>query len=254
MPQDRSPLVLSADIAEALALLTRLPVPTQAPRGAQAAWAWPVAGLVVAVLAGCVAAVLLRLDVPPAIAAGITLAVQIGLTGGLHEDGLADTADGFWGSTVRARRLDIMKDSRIGSYGVIALVLGLGLRWSALGLLFAEGQVFAPLIAAAALSRAPMAVLMAALPNARGAGLSAGLGRPSQETALLAVAVALVLGVAAAGWAILAPVFWLSLAVIGLAALTRAKVGGQTGDVLGAAQQISEIVVLTTFASLVWGD
>ena len=88
------------------------------------------------------------------------------------------------------------------------------------------------------------------MPNARGTGLSAQVGRPSQDTALAAVAIALVLGFAFAGWGLLAPLFWLALATIGLAALARAKVGGQTGDVLGAAQQVGEVAALAAFASL----
>ena len=244
-------LALPADIAEALGLLTRLPLADNSPRGAASAWAWPVAGLVVALVAGGLAALLLGLGVAPALAAGFTLAAQVALTGGLHEDGLADTADGFWGGSARERRLEIMKDSRIGSYGVIALVLALGLRWSALSLLLSAGQIFAPLIAAAVLSRGAMTVLMAAMPNARGTGLSATVGRPAQATAVLAVAVALTLGLAVAGWAILAPLLWLTLTAIGLAALALKKIGGQTGDVLGAGQQLCEIAVLTALASLI---
>lgn len=251
MAQAPRPLATPADIAEALALLTRLPVPAHRPRGAAAAWAWPVAGVVVALLAGLLASLVLNLGVPPLLATGLVLVAQVALTGGLHEDGLADTADGFWGGSTPMRRLEIMKDSRIGSYGVIALVLALGLRWAALSLLFAEGQLFAPLIAAAVLSRAAMAVLMAALPNARGAGLSAEVGRPAQNTALLSVAAALVLGVATSGWTLLIPLFWLVLAIIGVAALARAKIGGQTGDVLGAAQQLGETVTVIALASLV---
>jgi adenosylcobinamide-GDP ribazoletransferase len=251
MAQAPRPLATPADIAEALALLTRLRVPAHRPRGAAAAWAWPVAGVVVALLAGLLASLVLNLGVPPLLAAGLVLVAQVALTGGLHEDGLADTADGFWGGSTPARRLEIMKDSRTGNYGVIALVLALGLRWGALSLLLAEGQLFAPLIAAAVLSRAAMAVLMAALPNARGAGLSAEVGRPAQNTALLSVAAALVLGIAAAGWTLLIALFWLALAIIGLVALARAKIGGQTGDVLGAAQQMGEIVTLIALASLV---
>ena len=177
MAQAPRPLATPADIAEALGQLTRFAVPAHTPRGAAAAWAWPVAGLVVATLAGLVATIALGLGTPPILAAGLVLAVQVALTGGLHEDGLADSADGFWGGSTTDHRLEIMKDSRIGSYGVIALVLALGLRWSALGLLFAAGQIFAPLIAASVLSRATMAVLMAAMPNARGAGLSAKVAR-----------------------------------------------------------------------------
>lgn len=243
-------LARPADIAEALGLLSRLPVPSHNPRGGASAWAWPIAGLAVALLTGLVAVIALSLGVPPVLAAGLALAAQIAVTGGLHEDGLADTADGFWGGATPARRLEIMKDSRIGSYGVVALVLSLGLRWQALSLLLASGHGAAPLVAAAVLSRGTMAVLMASLPNARGDGLSAAVGRPSQATAFLAAGVALGLGFAAVGWALLAPLLWLSLAAIGLAAVARAKIGGQTGDVLGAAQQIGEIAVLIALASV----
>ena len=242
-------LARPADVAEAFGLLSRLPEPAHSPRGGASAWAWPIAGLGVALVSGLVAMIALRLGVPPALAAGLALAAQIALTGGLHEDGLADSADGFWGGATPARRLEIMKDSRIGSYGVVALVLSLGLRWQALSFVLASGQVVAPLVAAAVLSRGTMAVLMAALPNARGDGLSAAVGRPSQATAFLAVGVALALGFAAAGWALLAPLLWLSLATIGLAAIARAKIGGQTGDVLGAGQHIGEIAVLIALAS-----
>lgn len=251
MPESTPPLMKPVDVVEAIALLTRLPVPAFDPRGHAAAWAWPIAGLVVAILAGLVASLALALGTPPGLAAGLALAVQISLTGGLHEDGLADSADGFWGGHDRARRLEIMKDSRIGSYGVIALVLGLGLRWFALALVFEAGSLFAPLVATASLSRATMAVLMAALPNARGSGLAETVGRPGQDTALLAAGVALAVGFAAAGWTMLAPLFWLTLAAIGLAALAKAKIGGQTGDVLGCAQQVAEIAALIAFASVI---
>lgn len=246
-----TPIARPADVVEALALLSRLPLPRHRRRGAAAAWAWPIAGIVVALLAGALAALGLGLGVPAEIAAGFTLAAQVALTGGLHEDGLADTADGFWGGTAPARRLEIMKDSRIGSYGVIALVLSYGLRWKALSLLFAGGALFAPLIAAAALSRGAMTVLMSAMPNARGTGLSAAVGHPSQATAYLAVAVALAFSFVSVGSATLASVLWVALATIALAAVAQAKIGGQTGDVLGTCQQIAEIAVLTVLASLV---
>ncbi len=245
-----TPLMKPADIAEALALLSRLPVPAHVPRGAASAWAWPVAGLVLALIAGGVAALVLALELPPGIAAGLVLAVQVALTGGLHEDGLADCADGFWGGSGRARRLEIMKDSRVGSYGVIALGLGLGLRWTALTYLFGAGLLLAPLVTAAVLSRGSMAVVMAALPNARGAGLAAGVGRPGRRTALAAVGLAVGLAFAATGWGAFVALFWAAVAAFGLALAARAKIGGQTGDVLGASQQLTEIAVLACLAAL----
>lgn len=250
MTPKSAPLARPGDIAEALALLTRLPTPVQTEhRGARAAWAWPLAGLAVALLAGFVGWLALALGLPTMLAAGLILATQIAATGALHEDGLADSADGFWGGQSRARRLEIMKDSRIGSYGVLALVLSLGLRWGALAAILGAGGLFAPLIAVAVLSRAPMAVLMSAMPNARGTGLAQDIGRPGQDAATLGVIIALALATLTLGWGVLAPLLWATLAVIALSAIARAKIGGQTGDILGAAQQLAEIAALSAIAA-----
>ena len=238
------PLATPGDIAAALALLTRLPVPADHARGARASWAWPLAGAVTGAVAAVVGGVALWLGLPAALAAALVLATQIVLTGALHEDGLADVADGFWGGHDIARRLDIMKDSRVGSYGVIALVLSLIARWAALAALMPFGDLFWVLVATGALSRAPMAVLMAAMPNARGAGLSQSVGRPSQATATLGVLVALLAGFLCLGTSALAPILWVSLATLAIAAIAKAKIGGQTGDVLGSAQQLCEIAAL----------
>lgn len=249
MPQTKPNLAEPGDILDALALLTRLPIAKAGTRGAAAAWAWPLAGLVVALLAGVVGWIALSLNLPTPVVAGLVLATQIAATGALHEDGLADTADGLWGGHDTARRLEIMKDSHIGSYGVLALGLSLLLRWSTLSALIASGSLFAPLVAVAVLSRAPMAVLAAALPNARGGGLSAHVGRPAQESATLAVGVALLLAFAALGWTMLAPVFWAALGAIAIAAIAKRKIGGQTGDILGASQQITEIAALVALTA-----
>jgi len=127
--------IRTGDIPAAIGLLSRLPVPVDTDlatrRGARAAWAYPLAGLVVGALAGLVAQVALWLGLPPSIAALLALAAMIAITGALHEDGLADSADGLWGGWDRARRLEIMKDSRIGTYGVLALGLTLLLRAAA---------------------------------------------------------------------------------------------------------------------------
>lgn len=249
MTEPKPILAAPGDIVESLALLTRLPVLTSGRRGARAAWAWPLAGLAVALLAGFAGWLALALGLPAPLTAGLVLAAQIALTGALHEDGLADSADGLWGGHDPARRLEIMKDSHIGSYGVLALGLSLILRWSALTALLTAGWLFAPLIAAATLSRAPMAVLAAALPNARGVGLSAHVGRPGQETASLAVAIAALLALLAVGWAMLAPLLWVALITIAAAAVARTRIAGQTGDILGASQQLGEISALAALAA-----
>jgi len=241
MPTDRRDL--TADLLAALGLLTRLPVPDTGPPNPAAGWAWPVAGALVGALAALAGAVALTLGVVPGVAAALAMGVTAALTGGLHEDGLADCADGFWGGQDRARRLEIMKDSRVGSYGVLALGLVLLARWAALTALV-EGGHWGALIAAEALSRAAMAGVMAGLPNARGRGLSASHGAPEGETVAIAAALALGLAGMLAGWAAPAMALAALAAAAGVGAVARAKIGGQTGDVLGAAQQMALVAAL----------
>ncbi|RMD88839.1 MAG: adenosylcobinamide-GDP ribazoletransferase [Alphaproteobacteria bacterium] len=243
------------DIGAALGLLTRLPLPGAwadgRARGAAAAWAWPVAGLVVGLIAAIGGALALALGLPAGLAAAFALGVQIMVTGAMHEDGLADCADGFWGGWSRERRLEIMRDSRIGSYGVLALALTLIARWSALSALFAAGAVAGPLLAAAALSRAAMGAVMAALPGARRDGLSASVGRPPARLVWWGIGVAALAALLFTGLAgLLAGGLAAALAALAVAALARARIGGQTGDVLGAVQQMSELAALAAFAAL----
>jgi adenosylcobinamide-GDP ribazoletransferase len=180
------------------------------------------------------------------------------LTGALHEDGLADVADGFGGGESREVKLAIMRDSRIGSYGVLALFFALVLKVFAIASVVVGTSIWgglAAIVASAALSRAASAGLLHVLPPARRDGLSFEAGRPGRSTVLqaagLAVAVSLVflwpyslaLGLlllplaAAAGLAMTA---WLA----------DRQIGGQTGDVAGAAQVVSEVLVLLAAAAV----
>jgi adenosylcobinamide-GDP ribazoletransferase len=176
----------------------------------------------------------------------IALAALVMLTGALHEDGLADIADGFWGAWDAQKRLEIMKDSHVGAYGVIALVLSLLARWAALWLLFEAGggTALAAVIAAAGLSRATMPALIWALPNARPSGLSQSMGRVEGRVAMIAAGLAGLAALLLLGWSAFGAVFWAAAATLGMGALARSRIGGQTGDVLGATQQIVEIAVL----------
>ncbi|MFT4150523.1 MAG: adenosylcobinamide-GDP ribazoletransferase [Paracoccaceae bacterium] len=230
------------DIMAALGLLTRLPVPLAPPRP-EGAWAWPLAGGAVGALAALAGGAGLGLGLPAGIAAGMALAAGMLATGALHEDGLADCADGFWGGRDKARRLAIMKDSAIGSYGTLALIVTVLVRWQAVTAILAGGD-WPLLIAAAALSRAPMAALSAFLPNARGAGLSQSVGRPLPRTAGLSAAAGLGIALATAGEAALPMAFGAALAACVVALVARTKIGGQTGDVLGASQQLAEVGAL----------
>jgi len=239
---------IARDIVAGFGLLTRIPVPFTPPRP-EGVWAWPLVGLVTGGLALALGGGLLAAGVVPGVAAAVVIAAQVALSGGLHEDGLADCADGFWGSHDRARRLEIMKDSRIGSYGALALILGLLMRWSALVAVLGAGA-YGLALAAAILSRAAMGLVMAALPNARAGGLSAGHGRPPMAMALAGAALAMALGLTVGGWAVLALAFGAGAVVFGLCLVARAKIGGQTGDVLGAAQVLAEIAALVVAGAL----
>jgi adenosylcobinamide-GDP ribazoletransferase len=239
-----------ADLIEALSLLTRLPVPAAVPRGAPSAWAWPLVGALVGALAGAVAAVAMALELGAGVAAAVALVAQAALTGAFHEDGLADCADGFWGGRTPERRLEIMRDSRVGSFGALALVLSVLLRWSALSALAAAGWTWGPLIAAGALSRWPMAWVLGALPPARPGGLAAAVGRPGAATLALGGGVALVAALASAGWPALGSAAAALAAGAGWGLLARAKLGGQTGDVCGGAQQVAEVAALLALLAL----
>ena len=249
------PLIALIDVPASLGLLSRLPVPIDgeraAARSAEATWAYPVAGVIIGGVAALVASAALWIGLPIPAAALLALAALVIVTGAMHEDGLADSADGLWGGWDPARRLEIMKDSRIGVYGVAALALSLLLRWIALTAFVATGLHWAALITAAAVSRACVTGLMAILPHARQDGLSAQVGRPGHAAALIAAAIALVLACAFWGWWGLLVALMAELTVLGCAAIARAKIGGQTGDILGAAQQMTELAVMLTLLALI---
>lgn len=139
-----------------------------------------------------------------------------------------------------------MKDSYIGTYGVLALSLSVGLRWQALALILTAPNLWAILPAAALLSRAVMVPMMAALPNARTEGLSHSVGRPTSATALTALALCAIYLIIFNGLWLIIPAI---LAPLICAAIAKAKIGGQTGDVLGATQQVTEIALLLTLAA-----
>ena len=242
--------IQSGDLARAIGLLTRLPVQTDDVRSAQAAWAWPLAGALVGLLAALSGAIALGLGLPVELAAGLAITTQIIVTGAMHEDGLADCADGFWGGHDSDQRLKIMRDSRIGTYGVISICLSVLLRWSMLAALFSAGAIVGPIVAAAALSRVPLVALMCWLEPVRVGGLSARVGRPDPEALVLAAAVALLLALLFTGFAALPAAAIAVFMGWGVARVALAKIQGQTGDVLGASQQMAEIGILAVLTAL----
>ena len=244
---DTAPMRHLWDIPTALVLLTRLPLPRLPDHafanGARAVWAYPLVGLVLGAIASVIAWSA-ALILPPMIVAGLVLTALVLLSGAMHEDGLADTVDGLWGGHDIARRLDIMKDSRIGAYGVLALILAMGLRW--LGL---AGIGLGGMVAALMISRAMMPPLMLALPHARDSGLAHSVGRPATGPVLIAVLIAALGAIILAGGPGLVALCVAGGVATGIAALARARIGGHTGDILGATQITTEIAVLLTLTA-----
>jgi adenosylcobinamide-GDP ribazoletransferase len=237
--------------ANALAFFTCLPVrPEKIHPLAACTQGFAVAGAVVGLIVGLVFLVLHGLGLPGLICAFLALATSLILTGALHEDGLADCADAL-GARERERSLAIMRDSRIGTFGVLALVVSTGLRVSALVAL-PSGVALAALIGAHAFSRGALAIALDRLAPLRGEGLGATAGKPQSQQAMLSLAIG-------AGVLLLACLFFAKIGVgffalvlgglAGLAALelARRRFGGQTGDILGAIQQCIEIATLIAF-------
>ncbi len=244
------------DLKVATAFLSRIPVSAggaAAPgRLARAARAFPLVGAGLGLLGGLVYAIALGLGLTPTLAAVLALAALVWLTGALHEDALADVADGFGGGTERDEKLRIMRDSRVGSYGALALVVSFALRVAALSALAEPGTVTAALVAAGAASRATMAGLMQRLEPARTEGRAAEAGKPDDRAVALALAIAAVISVLGLGLRAGAGGFLaagLGAAAVGY--LARRQIGGHTGDVLGAGQQAAEILCLLTVVALV---
>jgi adenosylcobinamide-GDP ribazoletransferase len=231
------------ELVAAFMLLTRLPVARLSrlcpPPGASV-WAYPIVGAVVGAIGAGVFWVGDFAGLPPAMAAIFAVGGTILVTGGLHEDGLADTADGFGGGSERLRKLEIMRDSRIGSFGALALMLSLALRVAALAALREPGAVAVALVVAGALGRGAMVGVLLILRPARASGLAAALGATPHRTAGVGLAIA-------AAFALLAPVALPAaiLAAVGMAVLARRQIGGYTGDVLGATEQAAECAILT---------
>jgi adenosylcobinamide-GDP ribazoletransferase len=238
----------------ALAFLTRLPVRPERPwhAGDLAASApmFPVVGLLVGAVGALIYAVATALGLPPLPAALLAVAALVGSTGALHEDGLADFADGL-GGACPTQRLAIMRDPRVGSFGVIALVLALAARTGALAVLAAPAEVAAALLAAAALSRALLPLALLVLPQARGDGLAAQAGRPhpARIAAGLAIAILIALLLLPAAPALIASLI-AALASAAVALLAFRCLRGITGDVLGAMQQGAEVAFLFSMVAM----
>lgn len=248
-------------LLSALRFYSRLPVPVLAfetaphamPDFSRLPAVLPLAGVVIGLPAALALAGLAALGLPPALVATLALGVSMLTTGAFHEDGLADTADGFGGGRTRERKLDIMKDSRIGTFGGAALVVSILARAGALAALL-EGKgalaAAAAWLTLGAVTRLAALTPLCLLPAARDEGAAWAAERPAPASLAIgvALAVALAFGLGAAGGlaptAILAALLAAPLCGQALTALARRHIGGQTGDVAGAAEQTTEIAML----------
>ncbi len=241
------------DLVAAARFLTRLPLGSlETSRSRPLAVvmrAFPLVGILVGLAGWAVFALATALGLPALIAGLLAVATTVAVTGGLHEDGLADTADGFGGGAELERKLAIMRDSRSGTYGVLALVFSVALRAAALATLTSPRAGLA-LIAAHAVSRAFLPMVMRRLESAREDGLGVAAGQPDDAAIGWCLAIALVMALFCLGVGSgLLGLIVAAAAVAALAALARGQIGGYTGDVLGAAQQIGEIAMLLTAAA-----
>lgn len=257
------------DTVSSTLFLSRLPVArllaadrcNAMPDFGETAHTFPLAGLVIGLLPAVIVFFGGLLGLDGSILAWIAIATVAVTTGALHEDGLADVADGFWGGHERARKLAIMRDSAIGTYGVLALIVSVGLKAMALSAVLnnttpAQGATL--IIIAAALSRTAMLYPWYSLPNARDAhddakdgagkttaGLSSRFGEPDFHTYLRGCLWCLpFLALLWATCGIAALVLGLGLvkvAIMLVVQTARHHIGGHTGDVLGATQQMAEL-------------
>lgn len=241
------------DLQICLGFLTRIPVPggpaVGNPSLAEATRFFPLIGMLV----GAIAVVVLLLadgsGLPISVSTLLALIAAAVVTGGLHEDGLADSADGLGGGFTKEAALEIMRDSRIGSFGVLALLFSVGLKWGGLSSMSVGGAALA-LFAAHTASRGILPLYMRYIPLARSDGLSADAGQPEFDRAALSLLIAAVVLFFIFGfWLTIGTFFVIAVVAGALVWWVNRRIGGQTGDILGALQQVTEIILILAAAA-----
>jgi len=246
---------LGADLMMGLRFYSRLPTgnaPHVAPRLERIVLALPFASLVIGLGPALVLLALLVVGTPPLFAATVAVALMAVVTGAMAEDALADAADGLFGGRDASERLDIMRDSRHGTYGVVAIVLYVALRVTAIGAIGNALEAAGVLLAAALVARSGALWLAHALPPARSGGAAASVGPLGRRNFAIGAGFAVLLSFVLAGFAVGVAGLVVALALAALVAwgwvtLCRRLVGGQTGDLIGALQALLEVTVLCAF-------
>jgi adenosylcobinamide-GDP ribazoletransferase len=241
------------DLILAATLLTRIPMPPVAQADsaalARAVWAYPLIGALVGVIGAVVFGAAKVAGLPGMSAAWLAIAATILATGCFHEDGLADFWDGIGGGQTIERKLEIMRDSRIGSYGAAALIVSLGARTSLLAALDEDGLAGAGLIIAGLIGRSAIAGVLWRLPAARTDGLAATASTPPAWSVGVAVGMAGIAFTLAPAVAVGGALIAAALATAWMIGLMRRQIAGYTGDGLGASEQTVEIAVLVALAA-----
>lgn len=263
----------TAQIRLAVAFLTRLPVErtadeedalfepeTTPPDLASAMWLFPLVGFGIGGVGALALGILAWVGVPAPVAATLAIGLLIWFTGALHEDGLSDIADGFGGGGDRDRKLEIMRDSRLGAYGTVTLAIVVVAKIAALASIAAHdlGAAAGALIAASVWGRALVAPTMRWLEPARDDGLGASAGEPSEGDSwkglgLAALLVLLVL-VTPAGFGVITVLAAGGLGAFAVGLLALRQIGGYTGDVLGAGVIIAETAALVAASAILSGS
>lgn len=253
--------ILNATI-QALSFLSRIPLPNFAFKSGalpinQITGFFPLAGMVLGGLASIVMVGSNYIGLPPLASSIIAIATLSLLTGALHDDGLGDTADGFFGGNTPEKRLEIMKDSHIGTFAALTLIAFFTMKIVLLSAVIERSGLYSAticLITIEAASRAAMVAFWYKIPSARTHGLSANIGAPAdnafwtaQWSGLLIFAVGFIYisGLTTFLYAFIATV----CTVFAFAKLSLNKIGGQTGDTLGACQQLVTLTLLITMVS-----
>ena len=250
-------------IAQAIGFLSRYPVPSKHfhnddGKMTETSGYYVIAGTLIALPLALIGAILAAWGINAMLIAAVLVASLTFVTGGLHEDGLSDCADGFWGSSHKEKILAIMKDSRLGTYGTLALLFSVLIKFVTLTLILTHMSAFTALIAiivASGCSRGIMVWHWSELPPAKDDGVAASVGLPSSTSLQLVMISLAILGVLSF---IFVGFLATSLAIIIAAAISfyftklcDDKIDGHTGDTIGATQQLSEIAILIGFALIV---
>lgn len=237
-------------LVEALGFLTRIPFPSSWFSKKQCicetAWAFPFAGALIGLIGGCGFLIFWSFGFGAALSSLLAITLTIIITGALHEDGLSDVADGFFSKNNAADRLTVMKDSHIGVFAAIALMVSFSFRVLILARLSNNGAfvAFFSLIALEGISRGFMVWFWGTLPLARKGGTAAAAGEPSIKTRKIALMNTVVLAflflfLPLGFWPFLISLLLGWFVMLGFTRLCAHKINGYTGDTLGACQQLT---------------